>query len=683
MTGSVHRRRGGAAGEASRVSIVVRPVAAGLLAALGVGLAAFASGDALLWAIDRGLDKVTLPRMLVVLAALGVVQALVSVWLPERGALPEWRLSRVKASMAVGALVGLAAGAYSALNARVTVPTVFSDELIFISLAKSLARGDGPLVRGVETLGYGLAYPALLAPLYALVGDGAQAYQAAQVTNAVLMASAAVPTYLLARMVLERSDAVLVGGFTVGTPLLTYSGYVMTESLFYAAFFWTAYAVARALARPSTALQVVALGSLLGLCAVRPQAVVLIPATATAVGLIALTRGARADVTHTYRLLLGALLGVVLAGAGVRLLSSTSPLGAYDVLLAWPDPLELLTWAGRELCGLALAVGVVALVVFPIGIALMLRPSATREERAVAAVAATFVPWMIISVSLLDSSPYGLGWTHLRNVMTAIPLVLLVGVAWLRYGMPRPARPATVGAALAIGGALAVRAVDLVHEGRFDAPSFLPWRVLASPVFPIDRLLLVCVALAVVVALTTRAQWALPVSVVAAFLVIAPGVVPGATPPWGVERDRSARLAALDREVGPQGDALVVTAGLPDARCETHPLALAALWAEVLNTSANAGSLYRGDLIEAKPSLSIDRDGTLLRDGAPVTARAVAIDDRIAIDGVPIGTVPLRDLGGEFSDDPGGLQFWRTDGRVVVTDPAAVEALASAEGCPS
>ena len=98
--------------------------------------------------------------------------------------------------------------------------------------------------------------------LYALVGDGAQAYQAAQVTNAVLMASAAVPTYLLARMVLERSDAVLVGGFTVGTPLLTYSGYVMTVSVFYAAFFWTAYAVARALARPSTALQVVAPGSL-------------------------------------------------------------------------------------------------------------------------------------------------------------------------------------------------------------------------------------------------------------------------------------------------------------------------------------------------------------------------------------------------------------------------------------
>ena len=153
--------------------------------------------------------------------------------------------------------------------------------------------------------------------------------------------------------------------------------------------------------------------------------------------------------------------------------------------------------------------------------------------------------------------------------------------------------------------------------------------------------------------------------------------------PWGVERHRSARLAALDHEVGPRGDALVVSAGLPHERCETHPLAFAALWTEVLNTSARAGSLFRGDLIESTPSLSIGQDGTLLRDGSPVTADAVAIDDRVAIEGVPLATVKLRDLGGEFAAEPGGLRFWRTDGPVVLTDPGRVRALARLTTCPS
>ena len=294
---------------------------------------------------------------------------------------------------------------------------------------------------------------------------------------------------------------------------------------------------------------------------------------------------------------------MAVAGAGLRLLSSTSPVGAYEVLVTWPDPFEVITWAVRELGGLALAVGVISVVVFPIAVAYMLRASATQEERAVGAMSVTFASWMLVSVAVLDSSAYGLGWTHLRNLVAVIPLIVVLGVVWVRQKVPRPGRAATVGAALALAAAGAVREADLVHEGRFDAPSFLPWSTVASPALPVDRLLIVVVAVAVVVALTTRAEWALPVSVLASFLVVAPEVVPTAAVPWGVERDRSARLSTLDHAVTHRGDALVVTAGLPDERCETHPLALAALWTELLNTSAQAGSLFRGDLIESTPSL--------------------------------------------------------------------------------
>jgi hypothetical protein len=284
---------------------------------------------------------------------------------------------------------------------------------------------------------------------------------------------------------------------------------------------------------------------------------------------------------------------------------------------------------------------------------------------------------------VLDSSPYGLGWSHLRNLVAVIPLLFLVGIAWVRQGMPRPALTATVGAALALLGALAVRTADLLHEGRFDAPSFLPWRPFASEALPLDRLLVLCVAVAVVVALTTRVEWVLPVSVLAAFVVMAPPIVPSETPPWGIERDDIAQLAVLDREVTPQGEAIVITAGFPDAQCESQPLALVALWTEVLNISAQAGSLFEGDLIESTASLSIAPNGTLLRDGTPVSARAVAIDARVPVEGVPIGRVDLSELGGELAGAPGGLRFWRTDGHVRLTNPDAARRLARTAECPT
>ena len=657
-----------------------RDVALGLVTAVAVGLLTFAARGAVLPVVDRALDGVTLLRVLIALAALAVLRIVAALWHPGGDPLPEWELSARKASIALGGVVGLAAGVWSALNERVTVPTVFADEFIYISLAKGLSRGDGPVVRGVETLGYGIAYPVFLAPVYALAGDGADAFTAAQVANAAVMASAAVPTYLLARTILSRSDALLAATFAVATPLLAYSGYVLTESLFYPAFLWTAYAIVRALTTPSPALQVVALGALVGLCTVRPQAVVLVPAAATAVGLVSLASRGEAERLRRYRLLLGGLAGVALVAGAVRLLADTSPVGAYDVLVTWPDPVELATWAGRELAGLALATGLVAGVAFLLTVLLMLGRSASVPERALGATSLAFAAWMLASVAVLDASSYGLGYTHLRNLVGVIPLVVLVGIVWARRGMPRPPVPAILGAGVVLFSAFVVRSADLERFARHDAPEFLAWRPFASQALPLDRLFLLCVAVAVVVALTTRVQWALAVSVLAGFLVVMPQLAPQ-DPPWGVERASMQRLAALDRAVSPRGDALVITAGLPDEGCETHPLALTALWTEVLNISAGAGRLFGDDLIGSVARFTIASDGTLLDAGVPVTADAVAIDERVDLEGVPFATVALRDVAGEFADDPGGLRFWRTDGRVRVTNGDRVRRLASRE-CP-
>ena len=93
------------------------------------------------------------------------------------------------------------------------------------------------------------------------------------------------------------------------------------------------------------------------------------------------------------------------------------------MLVTWPDPVDLVSWAGRELGGLSLAVGVVGVVVFPVTAYLMLRPPGTPGERAVAATSVSFVRWMLVSVAVLDSSPFGLGWTHLRNLVAVVALI--------------------------------------------------------------------------------------------------------------------------------------------------------------------------------------------------------------------------------------------------------------------
>ena len=80
-------------------------------------------------------------------------------------------------------------------------PFIFVDELIYSELARSLADSGERLVRDVPTTGYGIGYPLLIAPAYALFDRLPDAYAAVKTINALLMSLAAVPAYLLARRV--------------------------------------------------------------------------------------------------------------------------------------------------------------------------------------------------------------------------------------------------------------------------------------------------------------------------------------------------------------------------------------------------------------------------------------------------------------------------------------------------
>ena len=91
-------------------------------------------------------------------------------------------------------------GPWPRLRRGVPAPTMVPDEVVYSDLAKSIAAGGFPSVRGVHELGWGLVYQALIAPAWVVFDDPMHAYHAALIVNALLMSLAAVPAYFLARM---------------------------------------------------------------------------------------------------------------------------------------------------------------------------------------------------------------------------------------------------------------------------------------------------------------------------------------------------------------------------------------------------------------------------------------------------------------------------------------------------
>src|SRR3954469_3524881 len=205
------------------------------------------------------------------------------------------------------------------------------DEILYAELAKSFAATGTFAVRGVPTSGYGVIYPVLISPAYALFRSIPAAYTAIKLINALLMSLAAVPAYLLARRVLSTRGALIVAVLTVAVPSTFYAGMVMTESAFYPIFLVAALALVAVLERPrflSACLFVAALGLAY---ATRAQAIAILPAALSAPFLIAaLSRRPRELIAHVPLFATAAGVAVLAVAVEVgRGRSLSSLLGAY------------------------------------------------------------------------------------------------------------------------------------------------------------------------------------------------------------------------------------------------------------------------------------------------------------------------------------------------------------------
>src|SRR6266511_4198802 len=120
-----------------------------------------------------------------------------------------------------------------ALLTTVHAPVVFSDELGYAKLARSIGRTGHLGLFNERGFSYSPLYSVVLSPIYALGVSAPTAYSLIKVFNAVLISLSVFPTYKIARFALPRRTALLVAALSTVAPLMFYSSFTMSENLAY------------------------------------------------------------------------------------------------------------------------------------------------------------------------------------------------------------------------------------------------------------------------------------------------------------------------------------------------------------------------------------------------------------------------------------------------------------------
>ena len=412
------------------------------------------------------------------------------------------RLSRVPVWAWLAALVIVSAVFRYGLSRRVVAPWIMVDELIYSELAKSFADTGSFLIRDVHHGAYGVVYPALIAPAWRVFGSVPDAYAAAKTIGSVLMSLTAIPAYLLARRVVSQLLALLAAVLTIAVPSMMYTGTLMTETVFYPLFVCVALALVLALERPTVWRQIALLAVCLLAFFTRPQAIVLVPAVATAPLVLAWLDRRRLRALADFRVLYGVLAGAVVAVLVVQFARGRSPydvLGSYSVTgHAHYSPGQILKWLLYHVADLDLYLGIApfaALLLLAV-----LGRTLDRPLRVFLAASLPLIVWLLLEVSAFASalSPR----VQERNLFYVAPLFLIALLAWIERGMPRPARAtaAAILVAAALPGALPYhRLID--DSAESDTLALLPLWWLQERLVALNTISVVVVVAAAAVGL--------------------------------------------------------------------------------------------------------------------------------------------------------------------------------------
>lgn len=366
-------------------------------------------------------------------------------------------LRRTGLTLALPALVGLSTLLHWLAGRTVEGLWIMPDEAIYAERGLDLWRHLSlPILNG-QGAGYSVLYP-VLAGLPLSVGSLADGYASLKLLQALVLSLAAVPVFAYGRRLMPPGYALLAAALTVSSPLLLYSGFVMTEVLYYPLSAFALLAAARAVASATVRDQAVALVLVAAAVATRVQAVVLL---AVLVAAAILDAAMARDAPRLRRFWpLWAVLGV----AAVAVAAAPGVFGAYAGTLSGGYPLA----ASARLVWYHLAYIVLLVAVAPVaaGAVLVVEALRGRERdpgaRALLAVTTATVSLVALQVGMFAAryAPHLLG-----RDLAAVPAPLfLVFALWLARGSPRPY---LIGAATVLGVAATVMAApwnDLIEN---------------------------------------------------------------------------------------------------------------------------------------------------------------------------------------------------------------------------
>lgn len=555
--------------------------------------------------------------------------------------------------------VALSALAHVVAGMQLSVPWITPDELIYAELAKSIADGSLPSIRGETTFGYGPLYPLIISPAWALFDDPAHAYAAAKAINAVVMSMAGIPAFFLARRFVGPTNAAIVATLSAFIPSVLLSGTLLIEVVLYPVFLLALLGMVASLQEPSRRTQLLAVAGIAVACVAKPLSVVLVPAYVLAIVHVGvLERHSGGTVRERLRRH-AAAIGLLGAGGLAAIALSVgggnpdAVLGIYGVVLGNVDLGGTLQWFVWHLAGLDLYVGVIPFALSLIVIGLSVVGEVGARERVFAAVAFWTIGGTVAAIAAYSSKPLAgaAGYIpsearlHERNMFVLVP-ILFVGMALFLERRPLCPRWLQLGCVgLAIVLPLLLPLERLLYNASFQAFVVIPWTAAGiERVWPLTFLplagLVALVLLGRARGLATRA-WAVVALVLAATTVAAQASMShpdgGAASTIGIGLDKS----WIDRAV-------------------PHDSEVTALWVAPAE-SADAGAGHRMIWMSEFYNRSV---GPVIEIGTPMPYELPHLEAFVR-DGV-VSTGMGRPLVAEFVLAPCWIGV---EGRVVASDP--------------
>lgn len=396
---------------------------------------------------------------------------------------------RLPVAVTLGLTVLVAAVVHALLALRSPAPWIVPDELIYSELAKSVADGGLPAIREEVTFAYGIGYPMLLAPVWAIFDDVTTAYAVAKVVNALVLGLSAVPAYFLARRFVDEPRALLVAALSVAVPSMLYAGVLMTEVALYPAFLLAMLCITIATERPTLGTQAGVFGAIAVAASIKMLAAVLLVGYVASVVLYQWldTRNGPAWRTRLreYRVTWMVLAVGVVALCGAAIVAGRSPvdvLGAYAVVLDNIDLLAVPWWFLLHVAELDLYVAVIPFAATMVVLWRGLRPGGTQGERLfAAAVLPASCAWFAV-VSAFASTPSPAGSGYPENVARLHERGTFVLAALFLIGLVMsPARSVGPRRELVVAGLIAACLPALIpveqfgENTYFQALALFPW----------------------------------------------------------------------------------------------------------------------------------------------------------------------------------------------------------------